>query len=163
MKVDKYDKFYKIHADDGKSLCTLDGTLLGSLIVIPPNDYLIGKYIEVDSTKNLEIPQEIIEEEIKNYIEPDTNSESTINNASILENIIINYIDNYNINLTKNLTTKEEKLNNEIEVLNNEKKSLQEKISYLEDKNTKQNSVIQNMMMDILDLMYPEEADDTAE
>ena len=69
MKVDKYDKFYKIHADDGKSLCTLDGTLLGSLIVIPPNDYLIGKYIEVDSTKNLEIPQEIIEEEIKNYME----------------------------------------------------------------------------------------------
>ena len=42
---------------------------------------------------------------------------------------------------------------NEVEKLNN-------KIIELKDENTKQNTVIENMMLDILDLMWPEDLDE---
>ena len=42
--------------------------------------------------------------------------------------------------------------------LKKENQKLEDNIYILEGENTKQNEVIQNMMMDILDLMYPDDS-----
>ena len=51
-----------------------------------------------------------------------------------------------------------EELSNKINILKKENQKLEDNIYILEGENTKQNEVIQNMMMDILDLMYPDDS-----
>ena len=50
---------------------------------------------------------------------------------------------------------KVEELKNEINTLKKEKQKLEDNIYILEDENKTQNEVIENMMMNILDLMCP--------
>ena len=52
---------------------------------------------------------------------------------------------------------KAEELNTRIETLNKEKEELNDNILILQDENNSQNEVIQNMMMNLLDLMCPED------
>ena len=57
-------------------------------------------------------------------------------------------------------TNKVEELNNEITILKNEKQKLEDNFCILKNENTRQNAVIENMMLDILDLMYQDDLND---